>query len=77
MRQHTLEVVMTGHGRGKVILDGVEVQAQAVGFRAAIQEVNVAEITLSVERAHIKGPAHLVRGAPSYFEFNARRGKRR
>jgi len=77
MRQHTLEVVMTGHGLGTVKLDGKPLTVVALKFNSAVDRINTAEITLIVERAIVTGPAKVLRGAPGYEEFNARRGKRR
>lgn len=77
MRQHNLEVEMTGHGLGTVKLDGKPLTVIALKFSTAVGEVNTAEITLIVQRAIVTGPAKVVRAAPGYEEFNARRRKRR
>lgn len=70
---------MTSHGRGQVWVDGKALSATAVRFEAAVDEPNTVDIALVAERVTISGPADVTmrartKWAPSYFEFNERRG---
>lgn len=59
-----VKVVMTGHGRGKVWVDGVELQGvQRVEFAAdaRVPEANQLNVLLAPERLTIVGPAEVQR----------------
>ena len=56
-----IKIVMTGHGRGDVWVDGVEVQATRVSFTAGLDEANRVQLTLLAKSVSIEGPADVVR----------------
>lgn len=79
MTKHDVEIELTGHGRGEVLLDGKPVPlVTRVEIVSAVGEANIVAITLIAEKVRFTGPAAVrtLVEAPSYFEFNARRAMR-
>lgn len=75
---HEVHIELTGHGRGKVIMDGTTVpMVTAIDVSAGVGKVNLVTITTIADQVKLSGPAkvRLVSQAspPSYFEFNHRR----
>lgn len=55
-----VKVIMTGHGRGRVIIDGQEVKGvKSVRFHAGLNEVNTLELSLAVSVIEIEGKAEV------------------
>lgn len=78
MKTHDVQINLTEHGRGKVLIDGYPVQAFSIGVNAAVDGPNVVTLALLAERVRFGGVAKVrtLVEAPSYFEFNARRARR-
>jgi hypothetical protein len=57
---HNVRIEMTGHGRGKVFLDDVEVKAvTAIDFSTQTGGLNELTLKLYVEGATITGPVEV------------------
>jgi hypothetical protein len=77
VKQHEVQIDMTSHGQGSVLLDGVNVMCRAVSFEACVNEANTVSLDLIVEKVRVSGPAVVIaRQPPTYFEYNAERGRR-
>lgn len=57
-----IKVVLTGHGRGKVWLNGSELDhVLGIEFSASVDSFNEVRLTLGAEAVSIAGPAGVVR----------------
>lgn len=58
---HKVKIVMTGHGRGTVIVDGTEVHwVRAIETRCAHGEVNTVTLTLLADEVEFDSEARIV-----------------
>lgn len=73
--QHQVQIELTGHGNGKVFIDGKQVpRITDVEISAGVGKANLVTITTIADQVKFSGPAKVRReGAPTYFEFNHRR----
>jgi len=55
MAEQKVHVKLTGHGRGQVWVDGVEVKVRAVTLSAAVDTVNICTIELIADSADAEG----------------------
>lgn len=76
--QNQVQIEMTGHGQGKVLVDGEKVpMVTEVEVSLGVGKTNLVTITSIADQVTFSGPAKVRRlsleGAPTYFEFNHRR----
>lgn len=76
--QHEVQIELTGHGRGRVCIDGKQVpMVTAVQVSAGVGEANLITMVTIADQVKFSGPAKVRwvsrESPPTYFEFNHRR----